>query len=149
MPFLYWGGAAWAGALGAGIDDLNLLAELPIAAAMVRRVLELDETYELGAAHEFFVIYEGSRPGGNADEARNHYRRTLELSQGKRASVHLALAETVVVHEQNLSEFRSLVTAALTVDPDEVPELRLVNTLARQRAMWLEIRVPDLFIDAG
>lgn len=62
MPFLYWGGAAWAGALGAGIDDLNLLAELPIAAAMVRRVLELDETYELGAAHEFFVIYEGSRP---------------------------------------------------------------------------------------
>ena len=62
LPFLYWAGAAWAGALTAAKDDLQLLADLPTAAALVQRVLELDETYDRGAAHEFFIAYEGSRP---------------------------------------------------------------------------------------
>ena len=46
-------------------------------------------------------------------------------------------------------EFRSLLSAALEVDPDAVPELRLVNTLAKQRALWLEVSIDDLFLDAS
>ncbi len=149
VPFLYWAGAAWAGALSAAKDDLDLIAELPIAGALVGRALELDETYRSGAAHEFFISYEGGRPGGSAERAREHYRRALELSDGVRASVHLALAETVAVPEQNLAEFRSLIAAALAVDPERAPEIRLVNTIAGRRARWLESRIPELFVDAG
>ncbi|MEE8499577.1 MAG: TRAP transporter TatT component family protein [Kiloniellales bacterium] len=148
VPFLYWAGAAWAGALSAAKDDLDLIAELPTAGALVGRVLELDETFERGAAHEFFISYEGSRPGGSVAQARRHYQRALDISGGLRASVHLALAEAVTVKEQNLAEFRSLIAAALAVDPDRTPELRLVNTIARRRAQWLESRIPDLFVDA-
>ncbi len=149
VSFLYWGGAAWAGALSAAKDDLDLLAELPMAAAMVGRVIELDETYEGGAAHEFFIAYEGGRPGGSANNARTHYARALALSDGARASVHLALAEAVAVKQQDLAEFRSLIGAALAIDPDLRPELRLVNTIAQQRARWLESRIPDLFLEAS
>ncbi|MFQ5538710.1 MAG: TRAP transporter TatT component family protein, partial [Gemmatimonadota bacterium] len=149
VPFLYWAGAAWAGALTAAKDDLDLLAELPIAGALVGRVLELDERYELGAAHEFFISYEGSRPGGSVSRARGHYRRALEISGGQRASVHLALAEAVTIREQNLAEFRALIAAALAVDPDKVPSLRLTNTIARRRARWLNSRIPHLFLEAG
>lgn len=148
VPFLYWGGAAWAGALSAAKDDLNLIAELPTAAALVGRVLDLDESYEHGAAHEFFIFYEGSRPGGSITKAREHYRRALALSGGRRASVHLALAEAVTIQEQNIREFRALITGALAVDPDEVPKLRLVNTIARRRARWLQSRIPELFVEA-
>ena len=151
LPFLYWAGVAWGGALTAAKDDLQLLADLPTTAALVHRVLELDETYDRGAAHEFFIAYEGSRPsamGGSPERARQHYRRALELSAGERASVHLALAETVAVREQNLTEFRDLLEAALAVDPDKVPALRLANTLAHRRAQWLMSRIPDLFIEA-
>ena len=148
VPYLYWAGASWAGALSAAKDDLNLIAELPTAGALVGRVLELDETYDLGAAHEFFISYEGSRPGGSAEQAREHYRRALEISQGKRASVHLALAESVTVQEQNLAEFQALIAAALAVDPDQVPELRLANIIAQRRARWLQKRIPDLFLEA-
>jgi predicted anti-sigma-YlaC factor YlaD len=147
VPFLYWGGASWAGALGAAKDDLDLIAELPTAGALMGRVLELDESYDLGAAHEFFMSYEGSRPGGSNEQAREHYRRALEISQGKRASVHLALAETVSVEEQDLVEFEALIAAALAVDPDEVPELRLANVIAQRRARWLQQRIPDLFLE--
>ena len=149
VPYLYWAGASWAGALTAAKDDLHLLAELPMSGALVGRVLELDETYDLGAAHEFFIAYEGGRPGGSASRAREHYRRALEISGGQRASVHLALAEGVVIREQNLDEFRALIVAALAVDPDRVPSLRLVNTIARRRARWLETRIPELFVEGN
>jgi predicted anti-sigma-YlaC factor YlaD len=94
------------------------------------------------------VTYEGSRPGGSTAEARQHYARALELSRGSRASIYLALAEAVSVHEQNEREFRELIRSALSVDPNRVPELRLVNALAIRRAQWLETRVPDLFVTA-
>ena len=41
-----------------------------------------------------------------------------------------------------------LLEAALAIDPDKVPTLRLANTLARRRAQWLMLRIPDLFIEA-
>jgi predicted anti-sigma-YlaC factor YlaD len=145
---LYWAGAGWAGALGTNKRDPQLIADLPAAGALVARVLELDEAYDAGSAHEFFVTYEGSRPGGSAAEARRHYARALELSQGNRASVYLSLAEAVCVHEQSPREFRELIGRALAVDPDRVPELRLVNALAIRRAQWLETRMPDLFVTA-
>jgi hypothetical protein len=54
----------------------------------------------------------------------------------------------VAVREQNLVEFRTLLEAALAIDPDKVPTLRLANTLAHHRAQWLMSRIPDLFIEA-
>lgn len=149
LPFLYWAGVSWAGAVSTAKGDLRLIAELPFAAALVERVLEIDETYERGAAHEFFVAYEGGRPGGSPTDARRHYERALELSEGASASVHLALAESVALQEQDLPEFRRLIAAARAIDPDEVPDLRLANTIARRRAAWLESRIPELFLEEG
>ncbi len=148
VSFLYWAGASWAGALTAAKDDVGLIADLPTAGALVGRVLELDETYERGAADEFFISYEGSRPGGSTKRAREHYDRALKISEGQRASVHLALAEAVTIREQNLAEFKALIAAALAVDPDKVPNLRLANVIAQRRARWLQTRTSDLFVEA-
>jgi predicted anti-sigma-YlaC factor YlaD len=147
---LYWCGVSWGAALMVGKDDLNLVADLPLSGALVGRVLELQEGFGAGAAHEFLITFDGSRPeamGGSASRAREHYRKALEFSGGKRASVHLALAESVCIREQNPAEFRSLLKAARAVDPDAVPSQRLVNVLARRRADFLESRIPDLFVE--
>jgi predicted anti-sigma-YlaC factor YlaD len=148
---LYWAGACWAGALMASKDDLTLVSELPLAGALVARVLELDEAFNAGAAHEFMISFEGSRSeamGGSPQRAREHYRRALQLSEGKRASVHLALADSVLVREQNVREFREKIEAALAVNPEADPSQRLSNVLSRRRALWLKSRVSDLFLDA-
>ncbi|MDX1711486.1 MAG: TRAP transporter TatT component family protein [Rhodovibrionaceae bacterium] len=146
--FLYWAGAAWAGAISSDKQDFMLLAELDLAAGLVERVLELDETYDKGAAHQFMVSYEGSRPAGDIEAARAHYRRALELSGGSNAGLYLALAEAVAVPEQDLREFRRLVAAALAVELDTYPDQRLANALAQRRARWLLTRIPDLFLEA-
>ena len=125
------------------------MAELPTAGGLVGRVLELEVGFQRGAALEFFIGYEGNRPGGSAELSRGYYRRALDLSGGRRASVHVTLTEAVTIREQNLAEFRSLIAAALAVDPDAAPDLRLVNTLAQRRARWLASRIPDLFPDAA
>jgi predicted anti-sigma-YlaC factor YlaD len=149
VPFLYCAGASWAGAVSVAKTDPDLIIDLPLAGALVERVLALDEHYDLGAAHEFFVSYEASRPGGSSAKAREHYRKALEFSGGRRASLHLALAETVTIKEQKLAEFRALIAAALSVDPEKAPELRLVNTISQRRATWLGSRIPDLFLEVN
>jgi predicted anti-sigma-YlaC factor YlaD len=147
VAFLYWAGTAWAAAIASAKDDPGLLVELPSATTLMRRALELDEAYDAGAIHEFFVTYEGSRPGGDLDAAQRHYERALELSRGARASLYLALAEGVCVQRQNVAEFRTLIQRALAVDPNGVADWRLVNTVAQRRAVWLQSRIPDWFID--
>jgi len=145
VPYLYWAGAGWAGALSADKNNLGLVADLPTAGALVGRVLQLDDGFEAGAADEFFIAYEGGRPNGDLKAARQHYERALALSQGQRASVYLALAESVSVREQNPAEFRTLLASALAIDPDKAPQIRLVNVLAQNRARWLQKRIPVLF----
>lgn len=150
VALLYWTGAGWAGALTAAKDDLDLVADLPTAASFVARVLELDPGYGGGSAEEFMISYEGSRSeamGGSAVRAREHYEKALALSGGRRASVHLALAESVAVASQDVKEFRRLLALAIAVDPASDHSQRLANTLALRRAAWLESRIPDLFLE--
>jgi len=51
------------------------------------------------------------------------------------------------VPAQDYRQFRLLVDAALAVDLDANPELRLVNTLAQRKARWLLAHQDDLFLD--
>lgn len=148
IPFLYWAGASWAGALGVAKDDLTLVAEFPTAGELVGRVLELDPSWDEGAADEFFISYEAGRPGGSLDAAREHYEKAFELSGGERASVFLAMAESVAVQEQNVTLFREMLARAEAIDLDARPDLRLVNVIAQRRAKWLEEQIPDLFLVA-
>lgn len=151
VPQLYWAGVGWAAALMSSKEDLNLIADLPLGGSMVERAVALDPSFNEGAGPEFLISYDGSRPaamGGSTERARMHFARALEISKGKRASVHLALAESVSVRDQNLAEFRRLLDAALAVDPEGDRSQRLVNLLALKRAKWLKTRIPDLFLDA-
>src|SRR5665647_2301435 len=58
VPLRYWTGAAWSLAVSTSSDDPSLLAGLPRIEALMRRALALDERYDAGAIHEFFVAFE-------------------------------------------------------------------------------------------
>ena len=70
---LYWTAMAWGAAIALNKTDTELGADLPQVEALMRRALELDEGYDLGAIHDFFIVYEGGRPaaaGGSVERAR-------------------------------------------------------------------------------
>ncbi len=150
VPLLYWAGVGWAKVIASEPSNMARVAEVSLVEAIMRRVLELQEGYGDGDAHEFFIAFEGGRSeamGGSADRAREHYRRALELSGGKKASPHVTLATTVAVREQDLESFRELLGMALEVDADGERKWRLGNVLAQRRAERLLERIPDLFVD--
>ena len=149
VEFLYWAAAGWAGATATGRLDAGLVAELPIPGMMMERVLELAPDYDRGAGHEFMIAYEGARPGGSVELARAHFKQALAYSQGERASVYVAMAESICVAQQNYEEFNALLRQAIGVDVTRAPQARVVNEVAQRRARWLLARAPDLFVDMG
>ncbi len=150
VPNLYWTAAAWGAAISLGLDDPELIADMPSVEAMIDRALELDEAHEAGAIHTFLVSYEMIRQGAEgepAERARKHYDRAIELSGGQQAGPYVALAEAVSVETQNKKEFNELLEKALEVDVDARPEWRLLNIIMQRRAEWLLGRTEDLFLE--
>lgn len=148
-PLLYWTAASWAAAMALRINDSDLSADQSVAAAIAERALTLDEEYEAGSIHDFFISYESARAsvGGSRVEARRHLERALALAGGRRAWPYVGFAESVSVGEQNRQEFRELLEKALAVDVSRPVPYRTANLLAQKRARWLLARADELFIE--
>jgi predicted anti-sigma-YlaC factor YlaD len=151
VPLLYWTAAAWSLAVASSSDDPALLADLPRCEALMRRALALDDRYDDGAIHEFFVAFEGGRPeamGGSLDRARRHMERAMALSGGRKVSPLVTFAETVSVRTQDRKGFLDLLDRALAFDArSAAPEHRMDNLVSQRRARWLKGRVDELFLD--
>jgi len=148
VRLLYWTAAAWALAISSAKGDMELVSELPAPVAMMRRGLELDESFDHGAFHEFFITWDGSRSeadGGGPKRAKEHLDRALALSNGKKLSPLVSYAETVLVQSQDRVEFTRVLEQVLSADVNASPEFRLANVLAQQRARALLDHMDDLF----
>jgi predicted anti-sigma-YlaC factor YlaD len=150
VQLLYWAGAGWLGAYAIDPFDMDLGMTMPAAAALMERVLELEENYAAGAIHEFYILYYGSLPdymGGSLPKARSHFEKAVAISAGKSSTPYIALATTVAVKEQNASEYQSLLKQALAIDPNHDPENRLLGILNQRKALWLLEHIDDFFLE--
>jgi predicted anti-sigma-YlaC factor YlaD len=146
---LYWTAAAWGAAIALKINDSELSADQKLAEALARRALALDETYDAGAIHDFFIAYEAGRSsvGGSIERARGHLDRALQIAGGRRAFPFVSFAENASVSQQNKLEFKALLEQALAVDVSKPSDYRLANVLAQRRARWLLSRTDELFVE--
>jgi hypothetical protein len=149
VPLLYWTANAWGAAISISKDNGELTADQNLVEALMRRALALDETWERGSIHDFFIAYEGGRSsvGGSLARAREHFERAKQLSQGARVSPLVSYAETVSVATPNRKEFQSFLEEALAVDANKVPATRMENLIAQRRAKWLLGRTAELFVE--
>ena len=151
VPLLFWTAASWSLSISLSGVDPHMLADLPRCESLMRRALALQENYDHGAIHEYFVAFEGGRPeamGGSLDEAKRHFERAMELGGGRKISPLVTFAETVSVRTQDRQEFLGLLSRALAFDArGEAPEFRLANLLAQRKARWLMGRVDELFLE--
>lgn len=146
IDLLYWAGAALGLSISADPTDPSLVVRLREVDAMLDRALELDETWDRGAFHEFRLSLESAKPGGGSESVMEaSYRRALELSAGERAGLFVTYAEARAIPKQDRALFDEMLDKALAVDPDAHEQYRLLNHLAQRRALWLRSRVDDLF----
>ena len=149
LSLLYWNAVALGLAISVSKDDAAMLARLPEVDAMLERGLELDESWNEGALHEFRLALATAKPGAPDYEAlAMHFDRARVLSEGTRAGLFVTYAEAVSLPRQDPTEFRGLLDASLAIDPDKRDRIRLGNLVAQRRARWLLGQIEDLFLGA-
>jgi predicted anti-sigma-YlaC factor YlaD len=149
VKLLYWTASSWVLSIAANKSDMAAIAELPTPVAMMERALALDEAWNDGSIHEFFVAYDATRSaaeGGGPDRAKAHLDRALALSMNKKLGPRVSWAEGVLVQRQDRDEFVRVLQEVLRADPGEVPRFRLGNLIAQRRAKALLAHVDDLFL---
>ena len=144
LPLLYWTAAAWGASVALAKDDMKAVGQLPRVEALMGRALALDEGWDGGAIHEFYIAYDGAR--GDAARAKGHLDRAIALSGGRKLGPLVTFAQSVCVATQDRKAFDELLDRVLAFDPDSAPTHRLANRLAQSRARWLKSRVEDLFL---
>ncbi|HSC27780.1 MAG TPA: TRAP transporter TatT component family protein [Vicinamibacterales bacterium] len=151
VALLYWTGAAWGKAVSLSLDRPELAGDLPIVQALIRRALQLDETFGDGALHEVMITIEAvpEAMGGSPERARQHFEQAVALSNGTAAGPYVSFATGVLLPQQKRDEFIEHLNKALQIDVNARPSLRLANTLAQQHARYLLDRVDDLFLSGS
>ncbi len=140
-------GSTWAGWIQAHREDWNAIAELPRVTAIMQRIIELDETYQQGAAHLYLgVAYTLLPPamGGKPEIGREHFEQAVRLSNGQNLNVKVLYARQYarLVFDRELYE--RLLQEVIAADP-VVPDLTLMNILAQQQAQQLLAEANDYF----
>jgi predicted anti-sigma-YlaC factor YlaD len=147
LPLLYWMAASWGSAIGLGVDKPELVIDMPAVRALAERALALDESWNKGALHEMFISLD-SLPealGGSAARAREHFTRAIELQKGLSPGPYVALAMGVAMPAQDREVFVKLLQAALAIDPEKDPSVRLVTIVQQRRARALLDHIDTMF----
>lgn len=147
--YLYWAAAGWMGAYSTNALDFQVGVGVPVALIMMNKALDLDPSFGKGSIHNFYVSYYGSLPlalGGGEAKARYHFQKALEYSNELSASAYVALATSVAVKNQDVSEYTVLLKKALAINVDQDPSNRLVNIIMQNKARWLLAHKDDRFL---
>ncbi len=148
IPYVFWSASCWGSWIGAHTPSITAMAELPRAEALMRRALVLDETYHYGGPHLFMGILYASRPpvaGGSLELSRQHFLKAIGIGQGKFLMAHVYYADYYARKALDRELFVSTLKKVLDTPADVVPELTLMNTVARHRAEALLEKADEYF----
>ncbi len=136
LKVLYGFAAAWAGWIEVNARDWNAIARVSKMAALFEHCVTLDETYDGGGAHLYLGVIKSLLPpalGGKPDEARAHFERALEISEGRNLMVRVLMAEHYAraIFDRELHD--ELLTTVIDAEA-EYPGYTLINMLAKREA---------------
>jgi len=148
VPYLFWAASCWGSWISLNRWSMEAMAELPRVELMMKRVLVLDEAFYYGGAHIFMGILEASKPriaGGNLNIARDHFRKAIELGDGKFLMTEVYFADYYAKKAFDRELFIATLKDVLQTPVDIEPELTLLNSVAHIRAKKMIDAADDFF----
>jgi tetratricopeptide (TPR) repeat protein len=148
VPGLNWAGLGLASAINLHRDDIELVAELPRAMALLQRAYELDPRYyNYNAALSLAVIYaaQGKAVGGDPDRARQLFDEVIRGTGGRYLMAKVLYARYYATVVQDRALFDRTLKEVLATPGSVWPEQRLANELAHRRAARYLAAAEDLF----
>jgi predicted anti-sigma-YlaC factor YlaD len=147
VPLIYWLTAGTLCAYSIDPFDLSLGTKISFLSVLIKKAYELDPDYNTSALDEFFFLYYASLPkelGGDVSKAPEFYERALKKLNGSSVGIYVSWAESISIPNQDYSDFKEKVDAALAVDIKKYPDNKLTNILARRKAEYYA-KHADLF----
>jgi hypothetical protein len=130
---LLWVGQAWLARVNMAKDDPAIVAELHVGEALLERSIALDETLAYAAAHAALGSYHARTPMAELDAAQKHFKRAIELTQGKALLPKFNYARSYFCMKGDKANYEATLKEVVDA-PDALPEQRLQNTIAKRRA---------------
>ena len=149
VPYMFWAAAGWMGAYSTDALDIEMGSTISGALALMKGAITLDDSFDGGAIHDFYVSYYGGLPsamGGSEKKARFHFEKSVRYSKGLKASPYVSLATTVSIKNQNLKEYTGLLNKALEIDVNKKSRYRLANIISQRKARWFLEHKEDKFL---
>lgn len=138
---LFWAAYAVARGISLQKDDPMQVIDLVRVELMMKRVLELDETFYYGSAHLFYAVYYGDRSptiGGDPEKAKEHIERVDEINDGKFLMTKFYLARYYAVPKQDVQLYKQALQEVLDAPSDIYPGEEAATALAKSRSKrWL------------
>jgi len=148
VPAAFWAAFGWGSYIYLSLDNTDALADLPRAEALMQFVADNDSAYYYAGADLFLGMLYGSRSkmlGGDPAKSRMHFERALRITDRKFLMAQLYYARSYAT--QNLDEelFDALLAEVESASLEILPENRLANAVAKQKAALLKAKKPELF----
>lgn len=150
MPYLFWLGQSWGSWIAINIHKPQAMADMSKLQWIMNRVLELDESFYHAGAHIVMGSILGNIPvmfGGNHEKSIDHFNRAFELTDRSFLLVHYYCMKTYCVNAQDKELFNRLNDEVSGYTLDSVPDISLMNVIAKQRTELLTDQQEDLFFD--
>lgn len=140
IPQLFWGTFAWISWIEQQDGAPAALAAIGKIEKILQRIIELDETFQSGAAHFLLGAYYGAKPkmfGGKPEVSRFHFDRALQISERKMFIFQTTYAQTLARLTLDKKLHDSLLKEVIDSAPESIPENMLTNQIARKKARRL------------
>jgi len=146
---LFWITVSWNAWINLNLYKPGALAQLNASQAFLDRVMEIDASYFRGLPHVLMGVSLSARPpmlGGNVEQAKEHFDKALDLSHGKFFLAQYYFARYYAVRIQDKALFLKLTGDIEKMDPSELRDVCLINSVTQQKAKQLRERVDELFL---
>ena len=148
VTYIFWAANCWASWISLNLDSMEALAELPRVELMMQRVLELDEGFNYGSPHLFMGILFASRPklaGGDLKKSQEHFLKAIDIGEGKFLMAYVYYANFYARQALDKDLFISTLQKVQETPANILPDLTLLNTVAKKQAKELMSRVEEYF----
>lgn len=148
VPALFWAGFSWSSYINLSLEDPQAIMDLARVEAIMKRVMELDSSYFYGASYLFFGSLYGQKPpllGGNPEKARSYFEKNIEMTKGRFLLSYVYAARFYAAKTLNEQLFDAYLQKVLNSPDDLLPEMRLLNHVAKQKARRLLKQKDEFF----
>lgn len=148
VPAVFWAAFGWGSAINLSRTDPAAIADLPRVNAMMEFVVAHDRTYYYGGALVYLATMNAVTPvmlGGNPDRAKILFDEAAALTQEKFLMTLVYYAQSYAMQTLDQDLFNELLDKVDRTALDVLPEARLPNVVAKEKARRLRVQAQDYF----